>query len=260
MKGKTVPINKEKLKYRKDNNLCPRDGRPNVSGRKLCEKCLKAAAAKTERYRQRKIDASLCTNCGKHAPIGSSRLCQICKDKASEYCHNAHIKRYGFRKTASLCTTCGNQAASGKNVCQPCANRISVVQKRNRDTNVASNLCIQCGGNLCSSTGKRCQICIDKRNEWYQGSTTQEKDKVRRDGHRAAVIEHYGGKCIECDESRPLRLAIDHMNNDGNKHRKKINKCGSGFFKWLVDNDFPEGFQVLCHNCNVEKHLKGVYV
>lgn len=250
-----MPVNPEKLKYRKDNNLCPRDGRPNVSGRKLCEKCLRAAAAKTERYRQRKIAAKLCTNCGESTPIGSSRLCQICKDKASEYCHNSHIARYNNRKATKQCTMCSSPAVDGKVACQLCLDKQSSLKKDKYKANTAVNKCIQCGDDLGSLTGKRCQTCIDKRNEWYQGSTTQVKDKIRRDGHRDAVIEHYGGKCVECGEDRPLRLAIDHMNNDGNTHRKAINKWGSGFFKWLVDNDFPEGFQVLCHNCNVEKHL-----
>lgn len=253
-------VNKEKLKYRKENDLCPRDGRPNVSERKLCEKCLKSAASRTERYRQHKIDASLCTNCGKNVSTGSSRLCSTCKDKSSEYCHNAYIKRYSSRKQSGICVDCGDVAEYNKTMCESCLSRRSKNQKTKRDALMSDRLCVQCGGSLNFSSGKRCQTCIDKRNEWYQGSTTQIKDKIRRDSHRAAVIEHYGGKCVECDESRFLRLAIDHMNNDGNTHRKKINKWGSGFFKWLVDNDFPEGFQVLCHNCNVEKHLKGVCV
>jgi len=25
------------------------------------------------------------------------------------------------------------------------------------------------------------------------------------------------------------------------------------FYRWLVENDFPEGFQILCHNCNFAK-------
>lgn len=255
-----MPVNLEKLKYRKDNNLCPRDGRPNVSSRKLCEKCLKAAAAKTERYRQRKINASLCTNCGKFAPVGSSRLCRICKEKASEYCHNSHIARYSKRKKNNQCIVCSCNISADSVSCRNCLDKQSERQRIIRDRNIYDNLCVQCGGSIGSLTGKRCQICIDKRNEWYQGSTTQAKDKKRRDDHRAAVIEHYGGKCVECNESNPLCLAIDHMNNDGNTHRKKINKYGSTFCQWLVYNNFPEDFQILCHNCNMKKHLQGATV
>lgn len=252
-----MPVNQEKLAYRKANNLCPRDGRPNVPGRKLCEKCLKAAAVKTERYRQRKINASLCTNCGESAPVGSSRLCQICKEKASEYCHNSHIERYNKRKAIKQCTMCSNHAVDGKAACQKCLDKHSSLKKDKYHENALLSKCLQCGDNLGESKGKRCQTCIDRRNAWYQGSTTQTKDKVRRDENRAIVLAHYGGKCVKCNESKPTCLAIDHIEGGGNTHRKEIGKYGSGFFKWLIDNDFPEGFQILCHNCNMSKHLNG---
>jgi hypothetical protein len=125
------------------------------------------------------------------------------------------------------------------------------------DENKHIGQCSQCGKNSPVTNGKRCQACIDKRNKWYQGSTTQTKDKTRRENNRAAAIEHYGGKCMCCGETEPCFLAIDHTDGDGNTHRKEINKYGSTFFKWLVDNDFPEGFQVLCHNCNMGKHING---
>lgn len=250
-----MTISKEKIEYRKANNLCPRDGRPNQVGRKLCEYCLKKSAEKTARHRNKKKNSGLCLSCGINAD--GHKFCDKCRKNVAISSHNSHVKRYNDRADKRQCTTCGGQTADGKKVCQSCADQRSLIQKTARDTNMNNNLCTQCGGDLGSLTGKRCQTCIDKRNEWYQGSTTQDKDKNRRDGHRIATIEHYGGKCSECGESRPLRLAIDHMNNDGNTHRKEINKYGSGFFKWLVDNDFPEGFQVLCHNCNIEKYLKG---
>jgi hypothetical protein len=142
-------------------------------------------------------------------------------------------------------------------MCSPCLERRNSTQQIKRDTFIASKVCSQCGNRPPEGKGKRCRICIDKRNDWYQDSTTQAKDKVRRNENRNAVIEHYGGQCFECGESRPTRLAIDHIKGKGNIHRRKIGKYGSGFFKWLVDNGFPEGFQVLCHNCNIDKHLSG---
>ena len=27
--------------------------------------------------------------------------------------------------------------------------------------------------------------------------------------------------------------------------------------KWIIENNFPKGFQILCHNCNVAKGLYG---
>lgn len=252
-----MPVNEETLKYRKEHNLCPRDGRPNAKNRKMCESCLVKSAAKTERYRKQQIEGGLCTNCGTEKPVGSSRLCRECKNKASIYCHNAHIKRYGTRKKSGVCVDCRAPAEPGKTMCLNCLQKRSNNQSVQRHNRIADNLCSQCGNDLGNSTGKRCRVCIDNRNDWYQGSTTQIKDKVRRDENRKSVLERYGGKCVCCGEIELYFLAIDHVEGNGNTHRKEINKYGSGFFEWLIKNNFPEGFQVLCHNCNMGKHLNG---
>lgn len=47
---------------------------------------------------------------------------------------------------------------------------------------------------------------------------------------------------------------IDHVNNDGYEHRKKI-PAGMIFYKWLIDNDYPSSMQLLCANCNYGKRL-----
>lgn len=73
---------------------------------------------------------------------------------------------------------------------------------------------------------------------------------------RASVLVAYGGKCTCCGEDHPNFLAIDHVNNDGAEHRKTVGS-GGPMYRWLIKNDFPEGFQVLCHNCNVAKAFYG---
>jgi hypothetical protein len=45
-------------------------------------------------------------------------------------------------------------------------------------------------------------------------------------------------------------LSIDHINGGGIQHRKLIGGNGAGFYRWLIKNNFPEGFRVLCMNCN----------
>lgn len=76
---------------------------------------------------------------------------------------------------------------------------------------------------------------------------------------RMLCLIHYSGnppKCACCGETIIEFLTIDHINNDGYKHRQKImrkkGKCPSGtwLWYWLIKNNFPEGFQVLCWNCN----------
>lgn len=72
---------------------------------------------------------------------------------------------------------------------------------------------------------------------------------------RIMVFEAYGGaKCRCCGESIYEFLTIDHMDNDGAKHRAAI---GSHLYRWLIEHDYPEGFQVLCFNCNAGKHRNG---
>lgn len=66
------------------------------------------------------------------------------------------------------------------------------------------------------------------------------------------VFEHYCGgnprcMCDGCNESNIRHLCIDHINGNGVQHRKEV---GSHLYDWLIKNNFPEGFRVLCHNCN----------
>ena len=72
---------------------------------------------------------------------------------------------------------------------------------------------------------------------------------------RADTIEHYGGKCACCGESEPSFLTIDHINGNGNAHRKEIGRGSVLMYKWLKKNGWPEGYQVLCWNCNCARHL-----
>lgn len=246
---------RETLEYRKANNLCPRDGRPNEPGRKMCKHCLDKASEKTERHRQKKKANGLCLSCG--TKVDDAKFCDKCKKNVAASSRKSHIKRYNLRKSVNQCTLCGNKAVTNKAACQKCLDKQSLIKKDRHSKNVSTGLCSQCGKNPPADKGKRCQTCIDKRNQWYQGSPTQAKDKIKRDEHRKNALQHYGNKCACCGETEPYFLAIDHIDGDGNAHRDRIGKYGSGFFKWLIDNDFPEGFQVLCHNCNMGKHLNG---
>lgn len=77
---------------------------------------------------------------------------------------------------------------------------------------------------------------------------------------REQVFAAYGGyKCSCCGETEPMFLSIDHVNNDGAEMRKNgvHSRGGSPFYQWLRKNGFPDGFQVLCMNCNVGKHRNG---
>ncbi len=75
---------------------------------------------------------------------------------------------------------------------------------------------------------------------------------------RGKVLDHYGRVCNCCGESCEIMLLIDHVNNDGKEHREETNtKPGLRFYRWLIKENFPEGFQTLCFNCNWGKFRNG---
>src|SRR5690606_38099756 len=69
------------------------------------------------------------------------------------------------------------------------------------------------------------------------------------------VLNAYGGKCACCGVATKEFLAIDHINGGGRQHRLSLHPRPSSqtVYTWLRKNNYPEGFQVLCHNCNAAK-------
>ncbi len=78
--------------------------------------------------------------------------------------------------------------------------------------------------------------------------------KAARQRNKKKVFDHYGWKCKCCGETASVFLTIDHINNDGADHRRKIGR-GDALYYWLIKNNFPEGFQTLCRNCNWAKRF-----
>ncbi len=78
-----------------------------------------------------------------------------------------------------------------------------------------------------------------------------------RDMLKETILSHYGnGKvaCVLCGYSNPKALSIDHINNGGKQHRTNLNYLhGIGFYLWLRRNNYPDGYQTLCMNCQWEK-------
>jgi hypothetical protein len=87
--------------------------------------------------------------------------------------------------------------------------------------------------------------------EWRAKNSDHSKEYKRQwdRKRRELVITHYGGECACCGEDEFGFLAIDHVNGGGTKHRAEIGS-GSHMVTWLINENFPEGYRVLCHNCN----------
>ena len=87
----------------------------------------------------------------------------------------------------------------------------------------------------------------------------RKKTKERRKKIKFEVLSFYSNndiKCTCCKENNYMFMSIDHINGGGTKHRKKIGG-GATFYSWLKRNGFPEGYQVLCFNCNCAKGFYG---
>ena len=78
-----------------------------------------------------------------------------------------------------------------------------------------------------------------------------------RENNKIIVLQVYSNGKMCCNycgyRENTDALSIDHINNDGWSHRKIIKKSGNSFYYWLIANNFPTNFQVLCFNCQMIK-------
>ncbi len=122
------------------------------------------------------------------------------------------------------------------------------------------------------SSLKVCQICSDKRkkksgNKGHGSSEewkTANRERLRtynvnfRKSNKLKVLLHYGEECKCCGEKDVRFLTIDHENGGGCKHRAESGLgTGHSFYRWLIKQSYPEGYAVLCFNCNCGRSVNG---
>lgn len=84
----------------------------------------------------------------------------------------------------------------------------------------------------------------------------QSAKKLRR-RIRDEVIVGLGGKCYLCGTTE--NLTIDHLDGQGARHVAENGLRNSADLqKWILRNNFPAGFGVLCAACNARKGTKSV--
>lgn len=106
---------------------------------------------------------------------------------------------------------------------------------------------------------------ISRVNDWVKANPDKRRKNALAYYYRLqfAAIEAYGGyRCEWCGIDEPLVLTLDHVENDGADHRRSITGSatkgtGHRLYKWLRENGYPPGFQVLCYNCNMGKYRNG---
>jgi hypothetical protein len=112
-----------------------------------------------------------------------------------------------------------------------------------------------------------CKSCTKKYSDEYNKSHVEEnreysrnyykenkekenkRTKINREKLRLEVLLHYsnGELCCDCCGEKEFEfLSIDHIYGGGREHRKE----SGNLYLWLKRNNFPDGFRVLCYNCN----------
>ena len=95
---------------------------------------------------------------------------------------------------------------------------------------------------------------------------TEHRDKimhntrVRSINNRFQVLYWYSNglmKCNECGEDHVEFLCMDHIDDSGADHRREIGAGGDRINMFILRNNFPGGYQVLCNNCNyLKEHIR----
>ena len=105
-----------------------------------------------------------------------------------------------------------------------------------------------------------CKACACLLSTNYQETHREKCRQAARARHARIKIEalqHYSmgkPKCAACFEGDTDVLCIDHINGGGKKHRQRLNtNGGTSIFYSLRRENYPEGYQVLCANCNMKK-------
>lgn len=101
---------------------------------------------------------------------------------------------------------------------------------------------------------------IEYQKKYYlkhQKEMKEYSEKWRQQIKKECLLYYGKGKisCSCCGETEKKFLVLDHINGEGNKHRRDIKRRGWSLCLWAIQNNFPPIFQILCMNCNGGKEL-----
>ena len=196
-------------------------------------------------YRKQWLERGLCGQCGGRPPISSRNYCQKCVDASRK----SVKKRRVHHNEIGLCSYCGKRPPeSGRKRCAKCR----AAQQKCYHNRLAAGLCTSCGEPATAGFGR----CEKHRK------ISSDQAKQYRNRCRLIVIERYSNgtnRCACCGETIIDFLTIDHINGGGRKHCREVTGgfSSSKFYQWLEKQGFPDGFQVLCWNCNCGRAKNG---
>lgn len=135
----------------------------------------------------------------------------------------------------------------------------------------AAGLCWMCGSAPPDLLKALCVGCGEKKRRWRRTykrayperirAELRRKDAKLGDKNRAlkdAVYAAYGGyRCVCCGETQKQFLTLDHINNDGNVHRRTDKTFRSYRYYGIWRKGCTAALQVMCYNCNMGKARNG---
>ena len=192
-------------------------------------------------------------------------MLKICKNCKVEFEAQKKINEYCSRQCSGLsrrltgpCTLCGTKHArikptgleewhkhleTGKIICDSCYGKIP-----------RKGLCVECGKTESTKWSSN-----EKGTNCHNCAMVLYRIKIK-----LKVFTHYcNGKpvcCIEgCNVDDMDMLTLDHTNDDGLDHRKKIGgKSIYPTYGWARKNNYPKILQVMCWNHNIKKQMNRV--
>jgi hypothetical protein len=100
---------------------------------------------------------------------------------------------------------------------------------------------------------ERIAIYYAKRGDVYRN-----RSKVNGARTKFDVLSHHSGNPPFCANPYGIHetaltdvgcFTMDHIDGKGLAHRRREKISGGGLCAWLKHNNYPDGFQVLCMNC-----------
>jgi hypothetical protein len=164
-------------------------------------------------------DEPIFRTCKKHGPLPFDRW----KEKKLE----------NGKYTSYICKRCRNDA-------------VSKSKKKNRNSYLAKR-------RISETKRRRAKGVLP-----FKSSSKERKRELKKAAYlrlKMKVFSHYSSEkpsCACCGNDTFIFLVLDHKDGGGNQHRKTIsgNGAGSHTYQWVVRNNYPPMFRVLCHNCN----------
>jgi len=84
------------------------------------------------------------------------------------------------------------------------------------------------------------------------------EEKAKHLDLKKEVLTQYGNgecQCVRCGFDDIRALSIDHIGGGGSRQRRE-NRSTGRFYQWLKGNNYPEGYQTLCMNCQFVKRFE----